>query len=413
MKILFLLGDYYPSPSANGVCIEEVASSLEKKGHDVFCICNKNYGETENYIMHDNINIYKIKGRNLLSIIKVKSKNGNFFSKLFFIFLNKIRLLGRFFEILFWPKEFSFKTNRIYKLTKKLHKELKFDIIIAVHKPINTLIAAYKIKKRFTDIKYIAYFLDSLSGGFSERLLNKKFDMKRKIRFEKKYLLNCNKIICMKASVDHNIKYHEKFKNKLFFLDIPLLTIKPINECTISTNKIRIVFAGLLIYPRRNIVFFIELFKKLGRNDVELILIGQTNIQNIIQLASNETFGLIKYYDFMQHSKLDLILNNANILLNLGVTNSCAISGKIFEYMSYRKPIISTYSIDDEACLPYLKKYPAAYLIDERDKDLEKQANLLNSFINNIYDKVVDINEIYNEFYANTPQAFIDEIENS
>ena len=112
----------------------------------------------------------------------------------------------------------------------------------------------------------------------------------------------------------------------------------------------------------------------------------------------------------MPHDKLINILKQASFLLNFGVSNPNAISGKIFEYMGFGKPIISTYSIDNEACIPYLKKYPLSFLIDEREKNISKQAIALKKFIEENIDKKVSYEEIAPLFYKNTPQAYVEEI---
>lgn len=98
-------------------------------------------------------------------------------------------------------------------------------------------------------------------------------------------------------------------------------------------------------------------------------------------------------------------------MLNIGVNTPSAISGKIFEHMYYGKPIISTYSIDNEACIPYLAKYPLSYMIDEIITDLESQAKKLNLFIEEYKNKRISAENIINEFYLNTLNAFINIIE--
>ena len=79
--------------------------------------------------------------------------------------------------------------------------------------------------------------------------------------------------------------------------------------------------------------------------------------------------------------------------------------------MGFGKPIISTYSIDNEACLPYLKKYPLAFVVDERQSDSQPQAQALRQFIEQSAHKRVPYEQIAPLFYANTPDAYVEEID--
>ena len=99
----------------------------------------------------------------------------------------------------------------------------------------------------------------------------------------------------------------------------------------------------------------------------------------------------------------------AHVLINLGNKESAVIPSNIFEYMSYGKPIISTYSIDDEACIPYLNKYPLSLLLDERETDLKKQRKILEEFILDVKGKSVDFKEIKDIFKNNMPETFVEE----
>lgn len=46
-KYLFLLGSFYPNPSANGICIQNICDALVRQGNEVYIICenirNKDY----------------------------------------------------------------------------------------------------------------------------------------------------------------------------------------------------------------------------------------------------------------------------------------------------------------------------------------------------------------------------------
>ena len=114
----------------------------------------------------------------------------------------------------------------------------------------------------------------------------------------------------------------------------------------------------------------------------------------------------IKFVPYVPHDMLLDVLASADALFNMGVKNPNAISGKIFEYMGCCKPIISTYSIDDEACLPVLRRYPLSFLIDERRSDLNAVASEVRDFLVGNLGKKVDYATVESEFHNCTPEAY-------
>ena len=78
------------------------------------------------------------------------------------------------------------------------------------------------------------------------------------------------------------------------------------------------------------------------------------------------------------------------------------IPSKIFEYFSFEKKIIHFYKDDNDTCIPYLKKYPYALLIDERD-NFEDNLNKLLDFLG-ADSKTKYSEEWHKNFTMNTPE---------
>ena len=78
--------------------------------------------------------------------------------------------------------------------------------------------------------------------------------------------------------------------------------------------------------------------------------------------------------------------------------------------MAYGKPIISTYSIPNEACIPYLRRYPESLLIDEKNEEIDTLANSIVQFVLKTRNRSISIDEIYTQFSNNLPEAFINKV---
>ena len=73
--------------------------------------------------------------------------------------------------------------------------------------------------------------------------------------------------------------------------------------------------------------------------------------------------------------------------------------------MSTGRAIISTTTIDNEACIPYLEKYGKALIIDERDTITDSLISL-KRFIREELSRDVSLTVLKKTFYANTPDAY-------
>lgn len=413
MKILFILGTYLPKPSPNGICVEKVANELVQHGNKVVCLCSKNHYDKEYHEIINGVDIYRVKANRLNNLSEqLQLKGGNVSRILSGSIIYYLKLISLLLKP-FWPLDFSGRSGRLYRKAKSLHKKYMFDRVICVHKPLHSLIVGSRLKEEYPEIKYVPYFLDSLSGGFKERLYSDRANLKRKIKCEDKYLKNADIVIAMESSRRHHEQNSsgKDYYKKIVYLDIPLMMKLELYNVSTQSDRINIVFGGLLNYPYRNILYLIEIIKNIHRKDIMITFIGKTNRVDIFKKAIEELGNQIQYIDYMPHDEYIPFLKKADFLLNMGVTTPSAISGKIFEYMSYGKPIISTYSIDNEACLPYLKKYPVALMLDEREPDIEKQAKILSEFIDTFRNYRINPEELNEVFYKNTPQAFVEQIE--
>ena len=403
-KILFLLGRYTPNYSANGICCKNVINLLNEKGYKVSCICN---AYNENYISfkEGNTNIYPIKQRfyqrmELLSN-KIKNKKiGNFLKKIS-VFISKIQLLVM---TPFWPMVSPLYMNSFYKKALELHKKERFDIVISVYTPFESLYAGYKLKKKFPEIKFIPYYLDALAGGWGPSYLSPNIVDKKLMKKEKIISKAADLII----SMDSSRKYHKKngidFNINRVFLDVPVMIKREVPS--VIKEEFYAMYAGNLSYSGRSIIPLLEIFKIIcNKTNLKLYLIGECNCVDKYNEYIEKTNGKIEFLGRKQHKEVLKYEEKAKYLINIGSTNPYTIPSKIFEYMSFNKTVISTYSIENEPSKEYLKKYKNVFFIDE-NLPYEESANNFIEFMffngkNNI--KKIDLEKV---FYKNTPDAF-------
>lgn len=400
-EVLILTGRYLPKLSPNGICINNIISRLPADQYRVTCIC---YDDGQRQTI-ENADIIRVSRGFIKTQLYRHEGENNLYTKILKI-ADKIKMSLFFFQ---WPWTDPIFTGRVYKIAKKLYSKRKFDFVIAVHMPLSSLIVGKALKKKYASIRFVPYFLDSLSGGNPLACFSDKWNLKKKLKWERKILPYADKIVVMESHRRHHERYSADmpYYRKFVYLDIPLLqkVEKNATKNPYDPSKINILFCGTATLGIRNMQYFSLLAKQLENTEVQFSIIGVCDCIELLQLSN------ISYYPLMSHEELLPFLSHADLFINFGVKTPSAISGKIFEYMSYGKPIVSTYSIDEEACLPYLKKYPKALLIDEREPDIRQQAENLLSFARNRAISI-DFDEVSKLFSKNTSDAFIKQIFN-
>lgn len=410
-KILIILGMYQPRPSANGICIEKIANELIKRKHSVDCISNaeQNSSKIENI---NGINIYRIKPRLTYRIDEWceynKTNKLQKFVKIVSTLMNKIKL---FMSAFTWPLVSPLYTYRFYNKANKLQRQNNYDIVIGVYTPVDSVYAAHLLKSKFSDLVYIPYFLDSLSGGYGPKYFSGNLIRERCLKLEKKLVKNADLIVSMESSREHNNIYNHKNLTKTRFLDIPLLE-KIICNGNNENGKdgINIIFVGSISKSTRDPEFLIKVLEKLLEKNILVSFIGAVDCIDQFGDILERYPEKIKFSGRVTHEKALEEMAFADALINIGNSNPSMVPSKIFEYMSSGKPIISTYSIKNEPSLKYLKEYQLALSIDESRIDYENIANEIYEFLTLNKNQFVDFTVLKKIFYKNTPEAFVDAI---
>lgn len=406
-KILVMCGMYHPNYSANGICVKNIIDEFINRNYDVTCICN-DYGTFKNNDIQDGCKIFRIK-RKLLQRMEdyFASKKLKSFLKIT-SFLKQIQL---FFNSWRWPFVSKAYTYRFYKKACKLHKKNRFDIVISVYCPIDSLYAGYLLKKKYEKIFFIPYYLDALAGGWGPKSWSEEKTNERMRYYEEKIDSVSDLIISMKSSKKYHVSNEIlNYNKKRYYLDVPLLKESVTRAKEAKKNNTYGLFVGNMSSSHRNVRFILDFFLQYCKKyNIDFYLIGDTKSNNNFEQYENDSNGRIKYLGKKGRDEVAALEKNASFLVNIGSINPNTVPGKIFEYFSYNKPIISTYSIDNEPSIIYLKKYGNYYLLNEKNIITDQVLESVNSFLNsNITKKRVNI---YKFFYDNTPAAFVDLIE--
>jgi glycosyltransferase involved in cell wall biosynthesis len=417
MKILILMGSYFPKPSANGICAQQIVNKLRDQGFDVTVVATKTLGLSEFEII-DGVEIYRIKGR-WFNWVSEWCENKH--SQGFIRVIQKLNLLiNRFKNFIFiplWPLISPLYTFRLYRKAKELHNSNEYNGVISIYNPIDALIAGTLLKKKYKELKLVLYFLDTLSGGIVPQYFSREWLEKRGWFWESKFFKVADSICVMES---HRKNYfreiYKPFQKKIKVVDIPLLRkLNPRLEgekSIFSKEKINLVYTGLLLKKLKNPTYMLELLNRLNHdNEYSFQIFGGGDCFGLIESYKTKSIkDSIVMHGQVKVSKVHEALSNADILVNIGSSVDSQIPGKIFEYIASGKPIISTYQTENEPSIPYLKKYPLALLIKEDWENIDENVLRIIEFVNFSKGKTVSYDEVEEIFVNNTADSMVNKV---
>ena len=408
MKILFVVEK---RNTPNYLCVHKISEACAERGFDV-CILSQGYEKEEFCYINEKIKEFSIRPDFTTNIINRTTKTklegiGKLLYKFFIFLLTPI-----------WPIRAPLYLKRLTKRVDRIIEEEGIDVVVLAHVSIENLLTA---KKRNEKVIYIGYFLDLLVGGMKLSYMREKTWNKRTISIENQAMKSLDYGIMMDSSRQlYEDTRRFSYVNKLIFLDLPMLseTSEKGNERYrgyFPKNHMILLFVGSMANNVRDPHYFLELFTNISNPNARFVIVGRTDYQELIDKYMRKD-NRIEYFGRKPYEESLSMMSEADFLINIGNNLQNMVPSKIFEYMSYRKPIISTYKVDNDPCLKPLSKYGLFLAIDERIA-VSENINKVENFIDqNMYSQIDEhqFRRLTNKggaLYNNTPRAFADAIE--
>ena len=378
-KIIFVLEGFSNLSEANAICISDIINEL--KNLEVDCTV----------ISVDPPD--SIKQKNVISCTYSPNKRLNGIFRI----INKILLM---------PISRPSVVKLLHKKIEEQLKSEKYDALIAVVNPVESAEAV----KNISNIKKILYEIDPASNRYkTPRSFLEKYTKRRSIKWEKKSYSLFDIIIHMETHRKHFVEiFKDDFIDRTVYLDIPSLKINVREKLYhVEDTPYRFLYAGAfypkLRNPDRMIQIFIELLNTYKLNIIFEIYTGKnmfTHIQKLITGFEDK----ILLHPYIKPEELNEIINNTDVLVDLGNSESDFLPSKPFLYIGTGKPIIHFSPDCDDVSIDYIKKYTGSLIINQNDNDkeiIESIVEFVNSLSCYYPPKKEDIEKI---FEKNTTQ---------
>lgn len=409
-KILFLTRSY-PNTlgSATMLCSHRVMECTASSGkYEVYVLCLRYPKEVEEEQIRG-IHVHRIKPtlwtqiRNCFHV----SHNHKRLNRLCVV-------LQKTFTIPTYPNTEPLSVRLYYRAAKRLHKKVGFDMVVSEHHGLITLLTGCKLMENYQRLKHVALMWDPVKGEMATMKLPEPFT-NRRIEQVEKYASDYTTLqISLSSMLDYHMKNGDIAADHRKYLGVPAI-IKPEEEVVteylslIRKGAINILFSGLLSQHYRDALPIIRLLNQCNYAErINMVFFSRGEKEQIEQAA--KTFrGTIVYHDYIPLSELHTMYRHVDYLLNVSHINANMVPSKIFEYMSYGKPIISTYVTDGDSAETFVSQYPEGLCVDLKMSNDENVA-LLNSFLKKNHHNV-SFMEVSELFLDNTPERYFKEID--
>ena len=409
---------WYPGKnSANVLCDIKIISELfDQRQYEIYVLAS-NDGTQKITEKIGAVNVFHVNRSSFFYAVTqaktcIDAKNSK-------MILKANRIMMRIKQILcipIYPCYEPFVARQFAHNALELQQKFNFDLILAEYHGYETLYAGYFVKSRCPQVKFMPILWDPLTGSVAAKYLPRFYDRWKKERSASKIFGKADQIIAMKSSQ----AYHEKnsiqkpYYPKIRYLDLPGIVRPCMREGDapfIEKDKINIVYAGVLTYPDRDPKQILQVLNQTKyAKQINIIFFSIGNGIARAEEQKKDFQGTIHVSGYVDQATLECVYSKADVLLNLGGPNPFATPSKLFTYMSYGKPIISTYYIDNESSYQYLQQYRNGLCLDLRKAE-PVMVEELEAFLDQRLGTLVPFEEVAELYSANTPGEYVRIIE--
>ena len=398
----------------HGIIAHNLIQEL-KKDYRLTVITRKNDYSLERESLVEGVRVVRIVDHNLClhRYLSAKiNKAGNYYEKKWYSFLLSIKRIAFYFPRLLRRQSFSIMfRNKIQTEVNRLNLDHKIDALIPVSAPHEEVFAGVEIKKNFRgECKLLVYQLDRYANANSlyENSFVRKIKHPNNLRLEVEALSVCDGLFILPALQKHyHNKVFEKYHDKIVVTEHPLVKGVDVSsyEKKESGGAVNVLYAGSLDQKLRNPSYLFEMLQKdiFSDKKITVSLYSFGNCRKIIDSYKPELERVL--FDFGRVSSEEIARNmfEADVLLTIGNNSANEVPSKLFECLSFCKPIIHLYYSEKDAYLEYLKSYPYALCLQMDRSHIEQNAKLFYNFCIRHRDVKIDFESIRKNYIFCTP----------
>lgn len=402
--MLIIGSDYMANTSANGICTNNIANELIKRGYDIY-VLSEAY-KNEILLKADHITVYGVKSTFFTKVLgKMKGSTG---WRAFLLIVIRI-VRGCITGVLF-PNTSPLRSRNIYKKAQEICEEYKIQFVISTYRPYEAVFAAVKLARKNYNMFVCSYHLDLLSSPNTSNRILKKYKVWRAEKAFKKEQKNLNLILLPKSAYDL-----VNDKKKTVFVDFPLYVPQTNNlfyDYKFDSSYINIVYIGSIDGKNRELEYLAKLLdhcnglKTLDRI-IRVHIWGSVTDYHTNRIIESNKY--IVYNGILENKYSNGIYEKGDFCLNLSnkITYQM-VPSKIFQLFSVKKPILNIVENPNDYSLKYFSRSNYTLSLMAYNADYENDSIKVMQFIKQCAGEKVIVDD--DLFYESTPEYIVNTI---
>lgn len=323
--------------------------------------------------------------------------------------------IKRLLKLPIYPFRFLISDYHHYRVCREVLRKNQFDVVVSQCYSEQSLMTGVLLKKHGIAQKLMVIFWDDIYGMIPQKIIPKGFALRRQRKAESWIAKYADLLISL-----YPIKaFHEQYgdvpnaKGKRIYLGVPsLMPPQKVGESSykhvIRNGKINILYSGT-VYNMNHVEYFVRLLNKLENvSNINLILFSRGLSNDKASELKQMFHGSIQLSGWIPLNDLFALFPIVDCFVSFP-GNPTSICSKVFEYMSYGKPVIVFYESDNDVNSKVFSKYSESLTVDLRKK-ISDNVTIVDDFMSKKHNPVpFEITE--NLFKIDTPKIYLDKFD--
>lgn len=326
---------------------------------------------------------------------------------------SKLRVhLHQLLMLPWYPYQHFISDYKHYRATKRHLQSNEYDIVVSQYYPESSIIVGYWLKQKGMIKQWAVLFWDNIYGLMPRSFIPTGYALARQRKTENKIAKQADLMVSL-----YPIKaFHEEYGDipsaagKRAYLGIPSITRpKELPESPyqsfIKEGKINMLYSGT-IFKKENVSYLIELLNQTEiAADINLLFFTRSLGEDDFQALREEFKGTIQSVGWVKLAELLALYPHVDFFMSFPGAPT-AIRSKVYEYMSYGKPILLLTEDNNDVNVSTFAKYPLCQAFDVRVSS-SQNVNDINRFLSSAFGEMVPFEEVESLFIYDTAMAYV------
>lgn len=394
-KLLFLTFNYpYGRFNPSDQCTVRIMEDLALSGkYEVHCVSYR--GEKKNYKSIEGVR---------MKLLPFREKVHNYPKWL-------IRLI-LILKMPIYPRTSLTVHKKFCHECKAIVTKENYDLVIAQCYPMSSALTGVWLKQRGYITHLMILFWDSIYGKIPRRVIPEGFALRRQRELEDKIAYYTDLLVSLYPLKSFHDEYSDipNAQGKRVYLGIPSIKKPSVPKETmynrvIQEDKINMLYSGT-IFRSEYVSYLVNLLNASSVAErVNLIFFSRGVSDNEFQRLQKTFKGTIQFSGWIPLDDLLSLYPKVDVFVSFP-GNPTAIRSKVFEYMSFGKPLMLLFDADNDVNVTTFSRYPAFIALDER-KDTLDNLESIEHFIMQNTNNNVSFEEVEKLFPLDTVSSYV------